>query len=131
MIQVLAPAMERLGLLMTALPANHPEVWIYSANNCVSIGAIVIFTWLYSTTGGLRSVVATDIVQLSIMLIGTAAYAIIVLMHLGGPAQLSVQLSSLYGAESARQLLSFGPTHWDEGVMLFCAVLSVQWFALP
>ena len=53
LIEPLASLMERVDFLFTTLPVAHPDAWIYAANNMVSIAAIVAFTWLYSTTGGL------------------------------------------------------------------------------
>ncbi len=128
-IEPMAQWLERVGFLLTTLPKEHPEAWIYSANNFLSIGLVVIFTWAYSTTGGLRSVVSTDVVQLILMLVATACYAGYVLAHVGGLGQLPVRLSALYGAGAAQGLLSFGPGALDEVTMLFCAVLAVQWFA--
>lgn len=46
-----------------------------STNNLISILVITGFTLAYSATGGLRSVVATDVVQLAIMLVATALFA--------------------------------------------------------
>ena len=42
------------------------------------------FVALYSTTGGLRSVIATDVLQLDLMLVGTAIYAGIAVERAGG-----------------------------------------------
>jgi solute:Na+ symporter, SSS family len=53
-----------------------------TANNLISILSIITFTALYSTTGGLRSVVATDVMQLSLAIIGTAVYAIVIIRKL-------------------------------------------------
>ena len=39
------------------------EVYMATTNNIISILLIVTFTTLYATTGGLRAVIATDIVQ--------------------------------------------------------------------
>jgi Na+/proline symporter len=41
------------------------ETYVATSNNLISILAIVAFTALYSTTGGLRAVIATDTVQFS------------------------------------------------------------------
>ncbi len=38
---------------LTTLSLEDSQVWARSADNFISIGAIVFFTWLYSTTGGL------------------------------------------------------------------------------
>lgn len=129
LIDGLAQLMERVGFLLTTLPANHPEAWRYAADNLISISLIVAFTWMYSTTGGLRSVVSTDVGQFAIMLVATVFYASFVLGHVGGFAAVPERLASLYGTDVTQQLLSFSPPRWDEATALFCAVLGVQWFA--
>ncbi|MFQ5757827.1 MAG: sodium transporter, partial [Acidiferrobacterales bacterium] len=57
--------------------ADSPQVWLLSARNLISIVAILAVTTFYSTTGGLRSVVRTDIVQFAIMMVGTLLFATI------------------------------------------------------
>ena len=64
----------------------------------ISIITILVFTALYSTTGGLRSVVRTDVVQLSIALLGTLAYAFFVVAEVGGLGRLSATIVDTYGA---------------------------------
>lgn len=46
-----------------------------SAENIISVGLIALVTLLYSTTGGLRSVVVTDIVQFMMALCATGIFA--------------------------------------------------------
>jgi len=64
--------------------ATGLELYTASTNNLISIVLIIGFTALYSTTGGLRSVIATDTVQFSIAMIGTLAYAAVILIRSGG-----------------------------------------------
>ena len=71
-----------LGESVTGLA---PEV--ATANNLISILLILIFTATYSTTGGLRSVINTDVVQFALAMIGTAIYAWVVVMAAGGSAR--------------------------------------------
>ncbi|MBN1687485.1 MAG: Na+:solute symporter [Candidatus Omnitrophica bacterium] len=128
-IDPIAKLLESWQFSMTTLPANDPQTWIYSANNLISILLILAFTTLYSTTGGLRSVVATDIVQFAIAMIATAFYTWIVLTKIGGVGALPEKIGELYGTPSQHWVLSFGPTQWQEMTFLFTAVLFVQWFA--
>ncbi len=128
-LQPLAGVLKSAGFLLTSLGADHPEAWIRSADNALSISLIVGFTWLYSATGGLRSVVSTDVVQFALMMAGTVVFAVFVLAKAGGPAALPAGLARLYGPKAAQGILSFGPGGWEEGAGLFCAVLAVQWFA--
>ncbi|MCK4754586.1 MAG: sodium transporter, partial [Calditrichia bacterium] len=56
---------------------------VVTTNNLISIVVILAFTALYSTTGGLRSVVTTDVMQFSIAMVGTIIYAFYVVDHAG------------------------------------------------
>lgn len=107
------------------------DVWVRSTDNLLSIGAIVALTTLYSATGGLRSVVDTDVVQLIIMMTGTLVYAVYVVHQVGG-------LSAL--ANGIRKLGPLGPRHLDADQILaftpdragalgfpLLAVILLQW----
>ncbi len=128
-VHEVAAFLEAVRFRLTALPPDDPMVWIRSADNFISILLIVAFTTLYSTTGGLRSVVATDVVQFSIAMIATAIYAWFVVDHIGGLRQMGDGLVSLYGDASRRALLAFGPPNWSDATLLFISVLAIQWFA--
>ena len=70
------------------------DLWTRSANNLISLGAIVLVTTLYSATGGLRSVVRTDVVQFGLMLLGTAFYAGWLVESIGGMSAVTEQIHS-------------------------------------
>lgn len=55
-----------------------------STNNRISIVLILVFTAMYSITGGLRAVVQTDVMQFSVAMLGTLAYAWFVVDAAGG-----------------------------------------------
>lgn len=129
LMQHFALFLEAHNLAFSSLSATDPFFWVYSANNVMSIAMIVGFTVLYSMTGGLRSVVATDVVQFLITMIATVFYAGVIIVKLGGLGALTGKLSALYGAAKAQGIMSFGPPPLNETVMIFLAVLSVQWFA--
>jgi len=100
---------------------------IATANNLISIMVILSFTTLYSTTGGLRSVVATDVVQFSLAMIGTLVYAVIVITKVGGFGNLTSKVIELYGTEMGSKMLSFTPTG-GEALMPFLIIIGLQWF---
>jgi Na+/proline symporter len=102
------------------------EPSIATTNNLLSIAAMLAFVALYSTTGGIRSVIATDVVQLAIMLLGTGAYAYFAVEAAGGLAALPDTLAATYGAARADRYLSFAPTLAD-ALVPFLIVLSLQW----
>jgi Na+/proline symporter len=100
---------------------------VATTNNIISIVVILAFTALYSTTGGLRSVVATDIVQFSVAMIATLIYAVIAVTRAGGLEAMIDKMVSLYGVVRTREILSFSPHGWD--VMLpFLVLIGLQWF---
>lgn len=99
-----------------------------TTNNLLSILAILVFVAFYSTTGGLRSVVATDVMQLGLMLGGTLAYAIIAVREAGGHAQMLERIDALYGEERADALLGFLPSGGADVVLPFLLLISLQWF---
>ncbi len=100
---------------------------IVSTNNIISILVILAFTTLYSTTGGLRSVVSTDVMQFGIAMIGTIVYAYYVVDNAGGWGQLMEKVQELYGGELAGKMLSFSPTG-GELLMPFLIIIGLQWF---
>ncbi len=103
------------------------ELYTASTNNVISIFLIIGFTALYSTTGGLRSVIATDTVQFSIAMIGSLAYAVIVLIKSGGINNIFNRLTAIYGKAHTAQFLSFCPKGL-EALMPFLVIISLQWF---
>ncbi|MCW5699536.1 MAG: Na+:solute symporter [Rhodospirillales bacterium] len=121
-----------IGVPLATNPGGE-MVWVLSANNLISILAIVAVTALYSTTGGLRSVVNTDILQFALMMVATAVFAWIVVGEVGGLAALPDRIADLFAAGrtidgiSPDQILAFDP--WNaKGVTLpLLAVFALQW----
>jgi Na+/proline symporter len=107
--------------------ATGLETYVATTNNILSILLIIGFTALYSTTGGLRSVIATDTVQFSLALLGTLIYAIIVIVKSGGVTRIVDRLGDIYGFANTGQILSFSPNNW-EAFMPFLVIISLQWF---
>ncbi|MBD3332825.1 sodium transporter [candidate division GN15 bacterium] len=106
--------------------ATGLEPWVATTNNMISIVVILAFTGLYSLTGGLRAVIATDTAQFMIATVGTLIYAIIVVVESGGFGNLSARLVELYGAVEAGKMLSFSPTS-GEALLPFLVIISLQW----
>jgi len=107
---------------LTALPDL-----IATTNNLVSIVLMLLFVAGYSTTGGLRSVIRTDVMQLAVMLTGTALYAWFAVKYAGGLSRLPDALEAVYGAETAQRFLSFTPPT-GEALAPFVVILALQWF---
>ncbi len=108
--------------------------WTASTNNILSIGAIVTVTTLYSTTGGLRSVVKTDIAQFVIAMVSTIAYAVILIAAVGGFGGLYEQLGVMFPADGSgpsgmtlSELLAFTPSEGHDIGFAFLGVIAIQW----
>jgi Na+/proline symporter len=112
--------------LTLASASTQLDPAIASTNNLISILSILAFTALYSTTGGLRSVVRTDVVQFWLAMIGTLAYAIIVVWTIGGLGELVPRVIDTYGSARATELLSFSPRASD-AVAPFLVIIGLQW----
>lgn len=102
------------------------DPYIQTTNNLISIFVILAFTTLYSTTGGLRSVVATDIVQFGFAMVGTLFFAGYILYHAGGFKQIVDKIESLYGSEKSAEMLSFSPGI-GEALLPFLMIIGLQW----
>ncbi len=99
---------------------------VATANNLLSIALLLVFVSLYSMTGGLRAVISTDVLQLTLMLAGTALYAWFAVTEAGGLAALPGEVAAIYGAEAGR-LLAFTPPA-DEALLPFAVIVGLQWF---
>jgi len=114
--------------LSTAAGADQ---WTHTTDNLISLLAILALTTFYSTTGGLRSVVRTDLLQLGLALGGTAVYAFYVVDAAGGLSAIGARLPAVLEGHPdglrASELLAFTPgqAHGVGGALL--AVLGLQW----
>jgi solute:Na+ symporter, SSS family len=118
-------AVTRSGLVI-ASGVTGIEPAVATTNNVISILAILGFTALYSTTGGLRSVVATDVAQFTLAIAGTLVYAWVVVRAAGGLDGLGRSVGELYGADVAGRMLSFTPGA-GELLMPFLVLIGMQW----
>jgi Na+/proline symporter len=114
----------RTGITL-ASGATGLDPAIATTDNLLSILAILAFTTLYATTGGLRSVVATDVAQFGLAMGGTVVYAVVVLREVGGFHALAERVAALYG-DAAADLLSFIPTRGG-ALLPFLALIGLQW----
>jgi Na+/proline symporter len=103
--------------LAAALGAGEP---VRAASDAISLGLVVLFALGYSTTGGLRGVVFTDVLQFSIMMLGTAAYAFLAVRAAGGPAAIAGRVAEM-GSE---RVYGLGP---EPGAAGLVAVFALQW----
>ena len=115
---------ESSGLLMGQ--GEGPEAVVRTTNNLISIFAILAFTALYSTTGGLRSVVATDVMQFGFAMVGTILYAALIIYNIGDFGTFVDRIEAMYGQVKAAEMLSFSPGA-GEALMPFLIIIGLQW----
>ncbi|GIW79036.1 MAG: sodium transporter [Gemmatales bacterium] len=130
--QPLLNFVEFLHVPITTLSDDHPDVWIKSTNNLISIGGIVLVTLFYSTTGGLRSVVATDVMQLFLAMAATAVYAGYIIHKVGGMGELIETLRMRFadggpGGITPNQILAFTPSQAKDAGLVVLVVFGLQW----
>lgn len=124
--QTINASVNFLGINLSS-GATSMDPSIATTNNVISIIVIVGFTALYSTTGGLRSVIATDVVQFSVAMLATMIYAIIAVAHVGGLQSMIDKMVSLYGTIRTNEILSFSPNGWSK-TYPFLILIGLQWF---
>jgi len=124
--QAISGAIAASGLVLSS-GVTGIDAGVATTNNVLSILAMLVFVALYSTTGGLRSVIATDVAQLGLMLAGTAIYTWLAVDAAGGLGSMPDRLAELYGAATADRFLSFVPRA-EDALMPFLVIVALQWF---
>jgi SSS family solute:Na+ symporter len=123
---------QAMCLKLTSAPPDAANVWIFSANNLISVLFILLVTTLYSASGGLRSVVNTDVIQICIMLISTLLFSVIVFMKAGGISGIHEKLHAIatadkLGGMQVAQVLAFTPDRAYNVTFMVMALFAVQW----
>ncbi len=121
-----------VGVSLTIEDPDGSEVWIKTANNFISIISIVMVTTFYSITGGLRSVVATDIVQLAVMLVGTLTFTVFVVNEVGGLGAIKDRIYEKFasggpGGILPDQIFAFTPDHAKDVSLALLFLFALQW----
>ncbi len=119
--------------LMPVLPAGgEGDPSVRATNNVLSIGVILLVTLFYSTTGGLRSVVSTDIVQFWLAILASGLFAWFVVDRAGGLDGMLAQLHNRFadgagGTITASQILAFTPSQAKDVSVTVLLVIALQW----
>lgn len=100
-----------------------------SASSFLSLLVVVSVTTLYSTTGGLRAVVNTDIVQFAVAIVASLVYAVVLVRLVGGLGELAPRLEALYGPVWTSEALAFTPTRAREAGWVVLGTIAIQWIA--
>ncbi len=118
---------------LTATPRERPEFAARAASNLVSLALVALVTLFYSTLGGLRSVVRTDLWQFALMMAGSLVYCGLVVHAAGGLDAMAGRLRATFGSGigpgsmSVSELLAFTPAAAHGLTGLALAVILLQW----
>jgi Na+/proline symporter len=114
-----------------ALAAAWPS-WLLlgTLNDTVTVLALFALITLYSSLGGIRGVILTDLIQFTMAIVASFGFAWVAVSHVGGLGGLRGSLAQLYGAE-ATDILAFVPREGSAWLPLkvFAVYLAVQWWA--
>ena len=132
LFQPLVSLVDAVGVPLTIGGLADPEVWVKTANNLLSLGMILAVVALYSATGGLRSVVATDIGQITVMGLGTLAFTTFVVSEAGGLAAMTAKVHEAFagggpGGILPDEILAFTPGHGKDVTFSVLSLLGLLW----
>ena len=116
-------SVESLGLVLGS-SATGLDPAIVTTNGLISLALMVGFAFLYSATGGMRSVVNTDAMQFVLAMVGTAAYSWYVVDAVGGIGALGTEIVALYGAVQGQEMMAFAPS--GGALFPFLMVIALQ-----
>ncbi|MEE9255943.1 MAG: sodium:solute symporter family protein [bacterium] len=111
---------------------NWPGAFILGTlNETLTVVALVLLVGAYSSAGGIRGVMLTDLFQFVIAVTGSFLFAWIAVDSVGGLSGLTGKLAGIYGAAGAAEILSFTPPSGAEwaGWEVILIYLFVVWWA--
>jgi len=123
---------EAIGVPLSIDGPDSADVWIRTASNLISLLFILTVTALYSATGGLRSVVATDVVQIGIMFVGTVAFSVFVVREVGGLGEMTARMQTSFAGGgpdgiTPSQILAFTPGQAKDATLTVLSMLGLLW----
>lgn len=123
--QILGPA------AYGALARHWPGLLIFDdLNNTLTVLVIFAVVVAYSTLGGIRGVILTDLFQFALAMVCAVLFAGFAVAHVGGLDQMVSSLHSLY-PDRAEGLLRFWPSGDDPllPVNIFLVYVGLMWWA--
>ena len=99
-------------------------------NATITILALLLIVLTYSSLGGIRGVILTDLVQFFIAMVTSIIFAYYAVDALGGMDSIQSELVNLYGAEQAEHYTEFLPS-FDNPLLpfqIFLIYTLIQWW---
>lgn len=117
--------------LCNGLSAAWPRVLIFdNFNNTLTVFVILIIVVAYSSLGGIRGVILTDLFQFALALGCSILFAIFALIHVGGLDELFNQLHQLY-PQKTDTILQLWPNFKSPLLpfQIFLIYIGILWWA--
>lgn len=101
-----------LPSLYNTFASIYPSFLIFKGdiNATITILALLIIVLSYSSLGGIRGVILTDLVQFAIAIFTSIFFAYYAVTELGGMSVIQEQLIDIYGTQKAQHLTEFLPS---------------------
>lgn len=118
--------------LFLKLQSIYPSDLLFKGdfNATLSILAILFIVMIYSSLGGIRGVILTDLFQFAIAIGISIVFAWYAVDSIGGLDQIQPKLNAIYGAEKGQFLTEFIPS-FDNPLLpfqIFIIYVLVQWW---
>src|SRR5690606_1037722 len=95
-----------------------------------SIAALLALTLLYTAMSGLWGVVATDVLQFVVAVVGAVLLAALCVHEVGGLGALVERVEAIAGKSGESHLLAVVPTGWDAFTAGVLVLALVNWWAV-
>ncbi len=110
----------------------YPQILLFKDdfNATLTILALLIIVMIYSSLGGIRGVVLTDLFQFAIAMIVSIIFGYYAVQEVGGLQEIQTQLVEIYGQTKANHLTEFIPS-FDNPLIpfqIFLIYVVIQWW---
>lgn len=99
-------------------------------NATLTIMVLILIVTIYSTMGGIRGVILTDLFQFVIAIVTSILFAYYALDYVGGMESLQAKMINLYGQEGFQNMTEFIPS-FDNPLIpfqIFLIYILIQWW---
>lgn len=134
MVKITAPFVHWREWLGAGFVDGFAAVWpdvltIATPEATITVVALFVLITIYSSLGGIRGVILTDLLQFALAMVGAIAFAWVAVRHVGGIDGLLAGLDRHYG--DADRVLAFVPSSGAAWMPLqvFFIYIAVQWWA--
>lgn len=97
-------------------------------NDTLTVLALFVLVTVYSSLGGIRGVILTDLLQFAIAITASVVFAAMAVAHVGGLGAMVNTLQMQYGGDGLLRFIPAGDAAWLP-FNVFIIYLAVQWWA--